>query len=205
MDDAPPAMNKHSQSKSTVPIMSPDFFHNRILRQFALYDDFRAGQQARRLAKILWRTFSSETEFCLEMWKGDMVSKLVRVQDVALEGAAEAEVLILSLSEAQVPEPWLYQWFERLTPWRLRFTGGGILIALLGLSPTNELEPGCEPEPGLETIAHLSQFARRVGMRFAWQPMCDETPEDFSWALKSLSAISQPNTIQNCISPAFSS
>lgn len=122
------------------------------------------------------------------MWKTDLATRSGRLRDMTLQGAGEADILIVSVSEVCAPDPTALQWLDALVPWKANRAHRGLLLVLLGAE-------GCEVEELTAFGEFLAQFARRADLAFAWQPMGVRSVGDSNWVMPLLRRVAEDRGI----------
>ena len=162
--------------KTTLSRSTPGFLSlepKQTISVVMVYEDYATGLRAKRLYDELCRQLEPDCELNQSMWKFEVLG-VPRLGTVAAEEAAEADMIIVSMSgENELPKTvadWLETWLGEKV---------GQSSALVTLFDETE-----EEENQCETIQwHLRQVARRGGMSFFSNPagssdwVREQTPE----------------------------
>lgn len=76
------------------------------------YEDYEAGTRARKMIERLASQLGSEFKTVSDDWKFEMIGDF-RLMSHAVQAAAEADMVILAVSEAEELPPYVKQWFEQ--------------------------------------------------------------------------------------------
>jgi hypothetical protein len=109
-----------------------------------------------------------------QTWKLDSAIAADSIRDLVAQDAAESDLLVIAAGSLEQRAPGLAQWLRSVAPWKQTGCRGGLLIGLLG---------GDEEQAGelAWLINELSDFARRMGMRFLWQWMTAGALQETEW------------------------
>lgn len=113
-------------------------------------------------------------EASAEMWALDFFRSNQPIKGMMLQGAVDADVLIVALSSLDRREPKLVEWLNALADQKAELPVSGLFIGLLGDEDHEAGELGW-------TVKHFMSCAQRMGMDFIWHWMGREAINDTTW------------------------
>lgn len=128
------------------------------------YEDFETGKHAKETYDFLVENVGHDCHFTNQMWKFDVLL-LPRLQAIALEDAARADIIIVSSKARELPAH-VTSWIEA---WLGQAQHPLALVALFQTTPA-------EPDGINRARQYLAEVARRGNMEFFAQP--DLTPQE---------------------------
>lgn len=152
------------------------------LRLFSLYVDFAAALRARwatsRIAQLAGDMWKSSTE----MWNLDSLNAGEAIRKMITRDAAEADVLVVSVSSLDRRESELVDWLNSLAAVRTGRPVPGLFVGLLGddNSQTGELD---------WTVKQLLGCAQRTDRDFIWRWMEAEAMTGDDWLADSVETL----------------
>jgi hypothetical protein len=147
---------------------------NAKLRLFSLYVDFEAAICTRWAIGTITKQISPRWKTSSEMWALDFFQCDQPLSRMMLQGAADADVLIVALSSLAQRESKLIEWLNTLAKQKAERPDSGLFIGLLG---DEDHEAG-----ELEwTVKHFIRCAQKMGRDFIWQWMGREAINDPAW------------------------
>lgn len=147
---------------------------NGKLRLFSLYLDFAASVRARWVSNIILKSARPRWEASAEMWALDFFRTNQPIKGMMLQGAVDADVLIVALSSLDRREPKLVEWLNALADQKAELPISGLFIGLLGDEDHKAGELGW-------TVKHFMSCAQRIGTDFIWHWMGREAINDTTW------------------------
>jgi len=122
------------------------------------YEDFETGKHAKETYDFLVENVGHDCHFTNQMWKFDVLP-LPRLQAIALEDAAHADIIIVSSKARELPAH-VTSWIEA---WLAQAQHPLALVALFQTTPA-------EPDGINRARQYLAEVARRGNMEFFAQP-----------------------------------
>ena len=147
---------------------------NGKLRLFSVYLDFAASVRARWVSNMIIKSVRPRWEASADMWALDFFQTSQPTKGMMLQGAVDAEVLIVALSSLDRREPRLVEWLNALADQKSELPVSGLFIGLLGDEDHQAGELGW-------TVNHFISCAQRMGMDFIWHWMGREAMNDTTW------------------------
>lgn len=144
------------------------------LHLFSLYVDFAASARARKVAVKISKLAGPGRQTSSEMWKLDSLLAGGSLQQLAVNDAAIADVIIVAVSSLGQREPSLISWLNNLACWQTNRPTRGLLIGLLGddENQTTELD---------WTVKSLMQCAQKLGRDFMWHWAGEDSLTNLDW------------------------
>jgi hypothetical protein len=144
------------------------------LRLFSLYVDFAASARAKWASGAITKLVGLRWKTCSEMWNLDSFKASQQIRRIILQGAADADVLIVGLSSLDQRESKLMEWLNALAGQKAEHPGSGLLIGLLGDEDHDAGELGW-------TVQQFIRCAQKMGMDFIWHWMGQEAINETAW------------------------
>ena len=144
------------------------------LRLFSLYVDFAASMRARWVGSTITKLVGPRWNTSSEMWALDFFQTSQSIREMMLQGAIDADVLIVALSSLDRRESELIEWLNTLADKKAELPVSGLFIGLLGDEDHEAGELGW-------TVKQFIGCAQRMGMDFIWQWMGPEAINDTTW------------------------
>lgn len=158
----------------TETFTKPELETNAKLRLFSLYVDFEAAICARWAIGTITKRVGLHWKTSSEMWTLDFFQTNQPLRRMKLQGAADADVLIIALSSLAQRESKLIEWLDALANQKVERPDSGLFIGLLG----DEDQEAGELE---WTVKNFIRCAQKMGRDFIWQWMGREAINDPAW------------------------
>jgi hypothetical protein len=154
--------------------IEPEAQADEKLRLFSLYLDWAALLRARWASNLITQSARPRWKVSSEMWALDFSLTSQPIRKTMLQGAIDADVLIVALSSLDQRESKLIEWLNVLADQKAELPVSGLFIGLLG----DENHEAGELE---WTVKQFIGCAQRMGMDFIWQWMGPEAINDTIW------------------------
>jgi hypothetical protein len=147
---------------------------NGNLRLFTIYADVPASMRVKWATGTIGKLAGPHWRSSTEMWTFSLLNARGPIGEMILEGAADADVLIVAMSSLEEREPELMQWLDRLEAGKSNRPVPGLFIGLLGdeENKTRELE---------WTVKRFIRCAQQTNRDFIWHWMGRNAMDDEFW------------------------
>jgi hypothetical protein len=147
---------------------------NGKLHLFSLSVDFPASVRVRWVANVITKLAGPRWSISSEMWKTDSLATNQRIQQMTIEDATNADVIIIALSSLTQRDPTLTQWLDSLAAGKHNRPLPGLFIGLIGDAETEVAELKWLVKP-------MICCAQQLGRDFIWQWMGTNAANDSDW------------------------
>ena len=147
------------------------------LHLFSLYLDFPASVQARALVCAITKLAGPEWQTSSEMWKLEAFKSSANIRQMMTRDAANADILILSITSLTHREPALIEWLTALAAQKTN--QAGLLIGLLGDDHT-------QPKELDWVVLPLIRHSRQMGRAAIWHCLSENTVSTADWLAEDL-------------------
>ncbi|MGD1089873.1 MAG: hypothetical protein ABR955_14295 [Verrucomicrobiota bacterium] len=160
--------------------MHPDNFIERrtaangSLRLFSIYADYPASVLAKWATGTITKLAGKRWKSSTEMWTVNFLGASGSIGKMILEGAADADVLIIAMSSLEQRETGLMQWLDSLAAEKNNRLVPGLLVGLLG----DEENKAQELKWTVKQFIHCAQQTNRD---FIWHWMERNAMNDSDW------------------------
>lgn len=149
----------------------------RKLHLFSVYMDFPASVQARSMVCTITQQAGSEWLTSSEMWKLDALKSSESIRQMMTKDAANADVIIITVTSLVHHEPALIAWLAALAA--EKNNQSGLLIGLLGDDKTQPKELDWIVKP-------LLYHSRQMGREVIWHCLEQNLISEVDWLKEHL-------------------
>lgn len=173
-------MDSRLMSQNTLVEPAPETKSK--LRIFTLYADFPAGIRAKHLARQIAPLAGEDFPITTEMWKLDSVTPIGPIRNMIAQEAGESDILLISTSSVDQPDPKFVQWLSSLVNWKANRLVSGLLIGLLG-----DREHWVSEKNAM--VDQLAGFAQQTKMDFVWRSPANDSGDGAHWITHDLARL----------------
>ena len=152
------------------------------LRLLSLYLDYAAALRARQAAHRVTRLAGKSWKVTAEMWDLNSLTAGNGIRKLILQGAADSDVLIVTMSSLARREAELVQWLDEVAAVQAQRAASGLLIGLLGDEENRAGELDW-------TVKQFRRCARQMDRDFSWYWMEAGVTESSDWLADSVAAL----------------
>jgi hypothetical protein len=147
---------------------------NGSLRLFSIYADYAASLRVKWATGTITKLASKQWKCSTEMWTFNFLGASGTIGKMILEGAADADVLIIAISSLAQRETTLIKWLDSLAAVKNNRRVPGLFIGLLGDEENYARE--------LEwTVKQFIQSAQQTNCDFIWHWMGERAMDESDW------------------------